>query len=236
MKRRRYLPGQTCSAPSCAKRPYKNGFCNAHNLLWTRRGRLHTTVRTEPNKCGEKFCPGRKSIDAHMHYVKNVDVYKAKAESWRVGNPERYAETKAAYHADEKNQIATRARAVEWRKKNPERKRAADAKFAAENPALVRSYKAARRARVLQATPSWLTPEHWEQIRAVYALAADLQKRTGVRFDVDHIVPLRGKTVCGLHVPWNLRAIPRDINNRRSRIWFDECPAFDACIRAIHQG
>lgn len=63
-----------------------------------------------------------------------------------------------------------------------------------------------RRAAKLQAMPLWLNNEQLEEIRTIYAYAKVNQ------LDVDHIVPLQGKTVCGLHVPWNLEAIPKPIN------------------------
>ncbi len=69
------------------------------------------------------------------------------------------------------------------------------------------------------ATPPWLTEAHWIQIKEIYAEAERLTKDTGIRHEVDHIVPLSGKTVSGLHVPWNLRAIPAEENNRRPRVW-----------------
>lgn len=87
------------------------------------------------------------------------------------------------------------------------------------NRALVRSYKAKRRAKERRATPVWLTDDHFEAIKAVYAEADRLSKEMGVPYQVDHIVPLSGKTVSGLHVPWNLRAMPAQENNRRPRIW-----------------
>lgn len=112
-----------------------------------------------------------------------------------------------------------RARTRKWTTDNPKRKRAMDKKFNEEHRALVTSYKAKRRARERQACPPWLTAEMEAQIRALYAEAERLTRETGIEHEVDHIVPLAGKTVCGLHVPWNLRVITREANNHRPRVW-----------------
>lgn len=208
-----------CSVAGCQRALVKKGLCNAHYLRQRRHGRLNTVRRVEPNNCGAAWCPGARKIVNHLDYLNRTDTYKANAEKWRQENPERYRDNLKKYLSREDVQTAARARTREWTKANPEKKRAMDAAFKEANKALVTSYKAARRARVLRATPSWLTPEHWVQIRAVYAEAERLTRETGIEHEVDHIVPLQGKTVCGLHVPWNLRAIPAVQNNRRPRVW-----------------
>lgn len=73
-----------------------------------------------------------------------------------------------------------------------------------------------RRKKVIDATPAWLTAEHRKQISAIYFLSVQKTEETGVKHEVDHIVPISGKLVCGLHVPWNLRVIPRLENIRKS--------------------
>ena len=55
--------------------------------------------------------------------------------------------------------------------------------------------------------PPWITKQHLRQMEEVYKQAEALQKKSGIRMAVDHIVPFKGKTVCGLHVPWNLQVI-----------------------------
>lgn len=73
-----------------------------------------------------------------------------------------------------------------------------------------------RVARKLNATPSWLTKEQREEIDQLYWLAKDLRSVSGQDYHVDHIVPLKGKNVCGLHVPWNLQVLPSDLNLSKS--------------------
>lgn len=76
--------------------------------------------------------------------------------------------------------------------------------------------QAARNAAKLSATPSWLTNEQREDIASVYTAAAIETAKTGIPHEVDHIIPLRGKTVCGLHVAWNLRVIQAHKNRQKS--------------------
>lgn len=68
------------------------------------------------------------------------------------------------------------------------------------------------RQQTQRATPPWLTSEQRPQIREVYAAAAALTEATGELHVVDHIVPKMGKTVCGLHVPWNLAPLHWRLN------------------------
>jgi len=56
------------------------------------------------------------------------------------------------------------------------------------------------------ACPGWLTKDQSREMDKIYETARQLG------LHVDHIVPLQGKNVCGLHVPWNLQMIPPDVN------------------------
>lgn len=63
------------------------------------------------------------------------------------------------------------------------------------------------------ATPPWVSGP---MLRPVYEEARRLTKKTGVLHVVDHIEPLNGRYVCGLHVPWNLQALPWRANSAKS--------------------
>ena len=73
-----------------------------------------------------------------------------------------------------------------------------------------------RRASKLSATPAWLTGPQIAHIKRTYKLSHLMEDITGTKYHVDHIVPLKGKKVCGLHVPWNLQVIPAEDNLKKS--------------------
>lgn len=116
-------------------------------------------------------------------------------------------------------------RASEWAKANKERRLEIVKKSRASSDVWkkysnkwksINGETAKTRAARLQRTPEWLTEEDWLNIRGVYAMRARVESCLGAKYHVDHIVPLRGENVSGLHVPWNLRVLPAKANISKS--------------------
>jgi hypothetical protein len=82
-----------------------------------------------------------------------------------------------------------------------------------KNAGYYRSKASARKASKLKATPSWANQE---QIKRIYVACAKINERTGIKHHVDHIIPLQGENVCGLHVENNLAIIPAKMNLQKS--------------------
>jgi hypothetical protein len=115
-----------------------------------------------------------------------------------------------------KNAKRIKTKVAEWVDKNRQRHNAKCAKWVKANPAKVNARTARRYACKTQATPVWLTDDdHW-MIEQAYDIARLRTTMLGVKFEVDHIVPLRGRKVCGLHVPWNLQITPLKANRVKS--------------------
>lgn len=74
------------------------------------------------------------------------------------------------------------------------------------------SYENKRRASKIQRTPVWLNEEDLWIIQEIYELSEHRSKSTGIPHHVDHIIPLQGKNVSGLHVPTNLQIITASEN------------------------
>jgi len=154
----------------------------------------------------ESRCRECRTAQAREKYAANPDGKRKRNREYNRANPhvvsaasarwkERYPEKWAAIL--EKTRDARYARAVQWAKDNPER-----------NVAKTRRYQSAK----LKRMPTWAAGLDYESI---YAEARRLTEMTGVRHEVDHIVPLRGKTVSGLHLPWNLQVLPAADNRSK---------------------
>lgn len=68
----------------------------------------------------------------------------------------------------------------------------------------------------IRATPPWLERGAFEALKVK---RDRLTAQMGKRFVLDHIVPLDHPMVCGLNVPWNITAMPHDLNRRKSNNW-----------------
>lgn len=114
----------------------------------------------------------------------------------------------------ERNKAAYKERAMS---RPSQEKRAHKAAWKKRNRGIVAASVASRKAHIRQATPRWLTKEQKQQIKEFYVEADRLKRETGVDHEVDHIVPVRGGIVYGLHVPWNLRVITAEENQKKNR-------------------
>lgn len=135
-----------------------------------------------------------KEAEAAKAAVRNARYYAAKSADILQRKRERYSELTQ----EEKQKYcgySTTDREV-WNARNKS--------WRTNNPGAVAAQVARRRASILRATPGWAD---MEAIREVYEEAKRLQAQDGVRRHVDHIVPLRGRKVSGLHVHTNLQIL-----------------------------
>lgn len=114
----------------------------------------------------------------------------------------------------ERNKSAYKERAAS---RSPEAVLAYKKAWKKKNRGAVAASVASRKAHIRQATPKWLTKEQKQQIKIFYIEADRLKTETGIDHEVDHIVPIRGGIVHGLHVPWNLRVITAAENQKKNR-------------------
>ena len=68
-------------------------------------------------------------------------------------------------------------------------------------------------------TPPWANKT---AIKQIYQEAKRMTAETGIQYEVDHIFPLRGQLVCGLHIETNLRIISRTENNSKTNYYLPQ--------------
>lgn len=149
--------------------------------------------------------PGAQSLCDRAHYVKNRNALLAQDKARRESRIDEFLRRERASYARNKN--SAQAKNKRWRERNKP---------------VIAAHAAKRRSAKALRTPPWLTDGHFRAIEKFYQIAAQETERTGLLHHVDHVVPLRGKTVSGLHVPWNLQIL-LDVDNlsKSNRLWPD---------------
>ena len=125
----------------------------------------------------------------HSEWVsRNKEKESRRVLKWRAANKDKCSVSYKKWHASPKGKIFTKL----WSRKNAHKLNAKNAK---------------RRAAKLHRIPKWLTKSDWIEINWAYAIAKQMTKETGELHHVDHIIPLLGKNISGLHCPQNLKVI-----------------------------
>jgi hypothetical protein len=217
-------------------------MCMACKRLDTR-NRRRANLQQSRAACKKYYKKHRtKELERAARYrAASPDKVRAACKAWRQRHREKMREPKRrAYHRDverarqqKRRDYAKHTRkrleaAREYRRRNRERvrewgrryalehpdgPRRAKAKWKRQNPDAVAADRACRRAAEMRAMPPW---QRRKDFIPIHALARRMSKSSSIPHVVDHIVPLRHKAVCGLHVPWNVRVIPASDNLRKS--------------------
>jgi hypothetical protein len=139
------------------------------------------------------------------YYEKNREKALAASKKWNQENKDKMCEASMrAYNKlrlDEDFKKLQAQKTREWAKNNQDK---------------VLEQSARKRASKLKRIPGWVIQEDLDQIRLLYKKAREISFETGVKHHVDHIIPLRGKSVSGLHVLSNLRIVTAKENMEKS--------------------
>ena len=175
------------------------------------------------------ICKACVKLAGAAHRTKNSDKIKKQQAEYREANKEAIS----VYHKEfrQKNSEKVRAkdkahrvaRKVEisgyqkkYRDNNPDKEAARHAKYTRDNAGMANANTAARRFRIRTAK-SGIADANINRfmLQEIYIHSVEISELTGVPHEVDHIVPLKNKNVCGLHVPHNLRVVPREVNRAK---------------------
>lgn len=216
----------TCYGAVCEKHPELEGLRRvsgscvqcARDILRKSRTSNPERTRAQKKKDREKAMADPIKAQAKRKYdseylANNRAKRNAYISVWNAKNSEKvreYARRVKTKHAE-----AIRVANARYRLENPEKRKQSTREWRQNNKGLVAATQQRRHAAKLKRTPAWLTEDdHWIMTQA-YELAAARTKLFGFAWHVDHIIPLQGKCVSGLHVPMNLRVIPGVENLRK---------------------
>ena len=153
--------------------------------------------RTEAKLNGDKFYfTGKPCKHGHIapRYTGKGTCTECMKLSFDLKKEDRLQEMKANY-SSKKTEYSERM--VDWRNRNKHKQA---------------TYSSQKRSALLLRTPRWLSTDDKQKIEEYYYTAHMLGMHTGEHYHVDHIVPLRGKMVSGLNVPWNLQILEKQKN------------------------
>lgn len=173
----------------------------------------HVVTRSEAKKLGlSRYYTGEACSHGHVdeRSTRNGECYGCQRVRWANREVTGEQAEKARHRAARWRAVPENAERLKAYQATDDQKTKSNARHAAwrstlKGRGIMNSILKARKANVKRATPKWASAD---AIQLFYILSEERQAETGVKHHVDHIVPIKGRLVCGLHVQTNLQVIP----------------------------
>ena len=154
------------------------------------------------------YCKKCRSKDMHKWYIDNQTQCYQKNREWVKNNIDKDKQYKATYRFKTSSKVKDK----QYREVNKIKLAYNTLMWNINNRGKSNAIKIQYKTKKKQRTPKWVDAEELWLIAEVYDLAERRNKVTNIKWHVDHIVPLQGRLVSGLHVISNLQVIPAKLN------------------------
>jgi len=160
-------------------------------------------------------CLEKDRINSLNYYERNKEERKEAFKTYYNENKEERKEYRSeaskSYYENNKEKVQENHK--EYDLQHPTAHLEATKRYYEKNPHVRLAQNAKRRADLLQRTPPWADQS---KIKEVFKEAKLLESQDGIKRHVDHIIPLCGKTISGLHIETNLQILTANENQKKS--------------------
>jgi len=175
-------------------------------------------IKCETTHLLDNFYKIKTNKDGYSFYCKFCT--RANQKEYANKNKETILAKRKEEYYNNKKQIL--AKNNKYYQKNKARINKVKLKWGRANRHIGNACRTRRNALKVKASPCWLSKEQNRLILDFYAKAKELTLSTGIKHEVDHIIPLKNNLVCGLNVPWNLQILTKSDNIQKSNKLLEE--------------
>lgn len=158
------------------------------------------------------------TTEFYTHRRTCKSCYFAQQYSWQADNLDKKREytRKSMAKRYKEDPTVLLEKGIAWRQQNRDWVKEYNKNYVQNNPEIIAQSRRLREHSIRQQTPSWANKD---EIKSFYALAKSLTLETNILHTVDHVIPLQGKIVSGLHVENNLQILTKSENSKKRNIY-----------------